>query len=132
MQFKSITLFAALFMSTAGQAEWSYIGSSTHGTDEYIDFSTIRKTPNGYRVWGIHDYKTRHRDGNLSNKWISEYDCKDERVRSLQEMHYSGHMGEGEIMYSSRTPGNWQYVSPESMGAIDHKLVCGRGIHPAR
>jgi hypothetical protein len=127
MHRKTITLIAAV-ISFSAQAEWSYVGTSSNGSlTAYMDFSTLRKTANGYRVWDLHDYKAPPKmTGALSMSGLNEYDCKQERSRILQETHYSGPMGRGEVLRTISGPSDWSYVIPGSVGESSMEIVCGR------
>ena len=118
-------MIMAAALSFSVKAEWSYV-ANTDSFTAYLDFSTLRKTPNGFRVWDLHNYNTRPSGGALSVSGLIECDCKEERIKTLQESHYSGIMGHGEVLKSSNTAGQWEYAMPESIAEALLKAVCGR------
>jgi hypothetical protein len=94
MTNKLIAGILAALVSAAVQARWTKV-AETNDTIYYIDFKTIRKTPSGYRVWELKDYK-KSNTGGWSTKTLYEYNCKEEQYRHLDATYYSSHMG-GEV-----------------------------------
>jgi hypothetical protein len=64
--------------------------------------------------------------GNRSTKVIAEYDCKEGRIRVLQEEYFSGQMGAGERLGGNSEPSNWFSAVPGTRGATLLKFVCSR------
>ena len=128
MQKTAITVITVVLSFSAG-AEWTYIA----GTDEYsvyIDFATIKQTSNGYGAWTLHNYTPPVKDGVLSLVGLNEFDCKEEKVRSLQGTQYSGPMGRGAAFGGFNTTSEWNYVSPGSIGEQKLREACLFGPHP--
>ena len=113
---KLLTIFLLLF-SINGYCEWTPVSSGNDGVT-YVDFSTIKKSGNYLRSWGLIDFK-----GNFSLIYLTEYDCSEERSRDLSLTSYSGPMGTGIPKISNITP-NWVYHRPNSSGFIVLKSVC--------
>jgi hypothetical protein len=121
MRNKLITgLLLAVLVSTVAQAEWSYVTENI-----YLDYSTIKKTKNGYRAWRLSDY-TKVNELGASAKILYEYNCIEERSRILQMHTYSGHMGKGRIVVTDDLIEKWEYVIPGSVGEFILKMVCNR------
>ncbi len=78
------------FISTGASAEWTFVGDIDVGHIEkaalHVDKSSIRKTENGARMWVLYDSKNAQGiEGKkfLSGRRLFEFDCVDERERTL-------------------------------------------------
>ena len=115
-------------------AEWVEVSSDNTDTIYYANPTTIRKAGNMVKIWELYDLKTAQKSSEgtsyLSMKMQSEYDCKEERQRTLFISHYSKNMGRGEAVFSfSYTDSNinsWTPVSPGSVGEGLWKFACGK------
>lgn len=113
-----------------GQAtEWIEVGQS----DLCILYSspmTIRRERELVRIWELLDHKAiiRFTDGteHLSIKRHSEYDCKQDRWRTLNLTLHSGNMATGEVVYSSADADDWRPVSIGSPGDAFRSFACSR------
>ena len=115
--------------ATAAMAEWTRVDSS----DEfilYVDRATIIRNGHLVKMWGLYDLKTVQTgaagDSYLSDKAQSEYDCKEEKVRTLALIFFSGQMGNGKVVYSDSDTMKWIPVPPGSFGATLWKIACGK------
>ena len=126
---KHIVVAVMLAVSSAAWADWVTLGGNDK-FDVYVDTSTIRKSGDKAKMWHLMDFKTSKElqgDPYLSSKSQSEYDCKDERERTLYFTQHSGQMSDGNVVYSSSgTPSNWTPVSPGSIGESLWKVACGK------
>ena len=128
---KAILMMLLAVVSSSAAAEWVNHGDSEAkgGFDIYVDPATIRRSGNMAKMWVMYNFKAVQvtaGDRHLSLKTQAEYDCKDEQVRVLFFTAHSGHMGWGNIVHSSRTPGKWLPVPPDSVYADNWKLACGK------
>lgn len=126
-------LIAALLavFSTSAMGEWTIV-TGDDNTSAYADLSTIRKSGDKVKMWGLIDLKvakTSKADGTrfLSSVSQNEYDCKEETSRVLSFNWYLKNMGVGEVVYSS---GNAHAeFEPRPPGSIDNmlfKVACGK------
>ena len=119
-----LTLLVPFLLSTSSAwAEWVWVTSGDR-TDLYIDPATIRKDGNLVKVWEINDLKQRHKDGELSSRSRTEYDCKEERYRTLSFSVHSESMANGELIYNTSSVSPWQDVPPDTAVASIMKKVC--------
>jgi hypothetical protein len=95
----------------------------------YADPATIRKSGSRVKMWSMVDFKEAEKIKNdiyiKSVKRQIEYDCKDEKKRLLIGELFSGNMGSGEIISTSKM-GDW---IPASLGTGNVELwniVCGK------
>jgi len=100
------------------------------GTTVYIDPSTIRRKDALVNLWTLYDSKTVETvtEGSfLSIKRQKEYDCVEERSRTLAETLFSGNMGKGKVvLINTDERSKWQPVQPGSIAQILWKLACGK------
>lgn len=91
----------------------------------YYDPATIRKDGNLRRVWGLQDLKQRNKDGYLSLRALTEFDCENERARTLSSSVHSGAMAGGKVLYTetTKTP-QWNYIPPGTVAEVLFRRVC--------
>ena len=120
-----------LVTATAASAEWTRTVSG--GNDElieYVDRATIRRNGNLVKMWDLMDYKTIQKGATgmfyLSSKVQSEYDCKEEKIRTLAFTWFAGQMGNGKVVYSGYDSSRWVPIPPGSVGETLWKVGCGK------
>ncbi len=119
-------LILLMLVSQPAWAGWERLGETDSFT-YYVDPTTLRKTPNGRRVWTMQSFGSPQRDeGGIyqSGKLLVEFDCAGERTRRLEVIFYSGPMGEGLVGIQSSSASQWRFASPGSVGDIELKAVC--------
>ena len=127
---KALLMMLLGVVSSSAVAEWVEVGGN-ETTTTYADPATIRKTGNMVKMWHLLDYtKARGIEAHkphLSVKMQDEYDCKQERTRTIALSLHSGNMGEGEVLGTSTDPGKWQPVSPDTLVETLWEFACGKG-----
>lgn len=104
-------------------------GDDEAGMTVYVDSDTIRRNGNLAKMWQLFDYKTVQRvagDSLLSMKRFNEYDCAEARTRTLGYTWFSGHMGSGNVVYSTSEVQQWEQVAPRSINQTLWKEACGK------
>ena len=117
-----------LMTATAASAEWTIAGGNA-AADSYVDRATIRRNGDLVKMWDLGDFKkmrTVQSYSYLSHKSQQEHDCKEEKIRTLAFLWFSGQMGNGNVVYSNSNPGEWTPISPESIGESLWKIACGK------
>jgi hypothetical protein len=91
----------------------------------YYDPATVKKGGKMVRVWVFTNLWARV-DGQWSRRALKEFDCKEERNRTLQQTSFSGPMMSGEIdsKYSFVRAGKWKDTVPGSPYATLQSIVC--------
>jgi hypothetical protein len=104
------------------QAEWKkLIDSPTFGgLTVYVEPTSIGvdKRSGLVKLWILYDYKTGQEGfpaRYLSLKMQREYDCKQERSRTLAQSLFGGNMAKGEVIYES-PEGTWISVGSGTIG----------------
>jgi len=122
-----------LLISSPAYAGWvridkTDIDKTDDGMTTYVDPDTIRRKGNLVKIWELFDFKTiQTSQGNLlSRKSQDEYDCAEERRRTLAFMDFSGNMGSGRVVDRNVDEGKWEPIAPDSVGQVLWKLVCGK------
>ena len=91
----------------------------------YFDPATIRKIEGRRTVWQLSDFKGR--DEGSSTRYLTEYDCGQERSRDLDMTLHTGNMAVGEgTRPSIKFPTQWGYVAPKTYEDIVMKIVCAK------
>jgi hypothetical protein len=126
---RMIMLTLLTLSSGNAPAAWVEVGGNEH-TSTYADAETIRKSGNAVRMWHLVDHtKARAIAGikpYLSIKMLDEYDCAQERTRTLSLSLHSGNMGEGELLGTVNTPGDWRPVPPDTLVETLSAFACGK------
>ena len=111
-------------------AEWILVsGNDAAGLAVYVDPGTIRQKGNLAKMWQLYDYKTVQTvagDSLLSMKRFNEYDCTEARTRTLGYTWFSGHMGSGNVVYSTTEVQPWELVVSRSINHTLWKAACGK------
>ncbi len=111
-------------------AEWELLyRHDDRGETMYVDTDTIRRKGDVVKWWELYDHKTVQTDAGhsyLSSKVQREYDCAEERNRTLAYTWFSGHMGSGTVVYNSSNKGKWAPVAPGSVGQALWKAACNK------
>lgn len=111
-------------MTGPALADWFKVDESNQ-IIAYIDPTTIRKDGNLRRVWVIHDLKQPDENGALSFRARQEFDCKQERSRTLSLSTHRGQMAEGGILLSLNTIEEWADAPPKTIIETVLQAVCG-------
>jgi len=110
-------------------AAWVEVGGNEL-TTTYADAETIRRTGSLVRMSHLVDHtKARGIDGikpYLSIKMENEYDCDQERTRTLTISLHSGNMGDGELLGTVTVPGDWRQVPPDTLVETLRAFACGK------
>jgi hypothetical protein len=126
---KAIVMVILAIISRSAVAEWKVIGTTETYTI-YADSGTIRKTGNTVKMWDLFDYKAiqvRSKKGSyMSLKRQQEYDCKEERSRTLATIYHSGRMAEGKIVDTDFESDNSIPVPPGTANGVLMELACAK------
>jgi len=111
-------------------AEWVLTsGDDEVGLKVYVDPESIRRKGNLAKMWQLYDYKTVQTvagDSLLSMKRFNEYDCAEERTRTLGYTWFSGNMGNGKVVYSTPEVQQWEPVVPRTINRSLWKVACDK------
>jgi hypothetical protein len=113
---------------TADPHRWVAVGESVDST-VYADPSSIRKEGNMVKILDLQDHKRILVSGRflvLSMREQLEFDCKEERVRTLFMSVFAEPMGEGTELKSEGdgTGSTWSPVSPTSIEGGLLRFAC--------
>ncbi len=114
-------------MSNSAVAKLVEIGSDESITI-YADLSTIRRVANKVTMWEVGDFKMANKSGGksfISMRKQQEYDCKENKIRTLHITLYSDNMGRGEAIHTGNKPRDWEPVAPNSYGDFLLRTACG-------
>jgi hypothetical protein len=107
--------------------EWVRYGSTLDAgsTFHYVP-STVRVTGSLRRVWQLQNLREPDSRTVQSRRVLSEFDCKQERMRTLSFEEFDGPLAMGSIVTSQTydPPGNWGFIAPGSIGYTLLQLVC--------
>ena len=125
---KKIALALALVLATvsgSAMAEWVKVDESDK-LHSYVDPATIRKDGNFRRAWEMQDLKRRGTEGEMSRRFLVQYDCKEARYRFLSISLHSKPMAGGDTLFTDSTPDQWRYIPPETVSEEILKFACAK------
>lgn len=123
---KILIFLGVLLLSSPANAEWTWVFTSPTGSDEYLDFDSMRKN-GGYRyIWHLSNYLKPTESGISSATFYEEVDCQRYGLRALQTNIYNQFMGEGPAKGTqTHLNENFMYPKgPDSVIAHFIKLTC--------
>ena len=95
-----------------------------YSVGKYYAPQSVRLSRSGFvRVWEIGNFD-KPMAGALSVKMLTELDCKDLGVRTIQTTYFSDPGGVGEVIPFSDPDQKWFYPPPATTGERLIKLVC--------
>lgn len=125
-----LLLLAMIFVTNSALAEWVAIAESDSGIS-LIKTESIRKSGSKVKLWALDDMASpvEMSDGEYRSSMTQiEFDCKNDRTRTLSGAFYSGSMGEGAtvFLFSENEKGEWRSVIPDSVGQSQFNYACER------
>jgi len=118
-----------VFASTNVQADWSWaIEDQNMGMTVYVDSVSVSKKGDIAQMVSLINFQTPQIRPNYrfqSQAELSEYDCKESKSRLLSFSRYTKKMGEGEMVFSDKTPSTWKKVASGSAGEVLFEIACG-------
>lgn len=121
-----------LLLSGSAFADWHYVGTSNDGkTDIYIDLETLSwkgTKAERIKIWDLLDFKdARTAPNNAAYHSVNaqqEFDCSKLKARYVTYSAFSGHMGQGDVVFNDPGPFKWEAVKPDSPREILMKMAC--------
>lgn len=92
----------------------------------YFDPTTIQQEGTRATLWQLTDLKWNSTTRFLSFKTHKEFDCQQSRIRVLQVIEFSRHMGSGKPAAGYIENGNWQPVEARNVNHALWKAACGK------
>ena len=124
-----VLCFLLALVAAPTWAEWVKVAASDTSII-YIDPASIRKGGNFRKVWVIQDLNQRDKDGEMSRRSRTEFDCKEERSRPIAFSTHSESMAGGETLSSDDVTEAWSATPPGSVSARILKIVCASVAAP--
>ena len=126
---RNIILLLLTLASCTAVAGWVEVGGNETATT-YADSGTIRRSGTTVKMWHLLDYEIARRIEGirpyLSIKMLDEYDCAQQRTRTLSILLHAANMGAGEVLGSVNDPGDWRPVLPDTLVQTLREFACGK------
>lgn len=119
---KFLFLSLLLLLPIAGRCEWTFV---SEGTDviQYMDIDKVKQNGKLVKVWTLYDIKKSAKQ-HKSVVMLREFDCREEKERTLQGTFYSGQMAKGSPVKSFTDIDEWSYVTPGTVSYTLMDFVC--------
>ena len=128
---KKLLPLLAILASATVSADWVKVSGATDAAGEkFIDMKAIRQTGpmnTMRRVWEITNLERPAPNKVLSTKNHVEYDCKDRRVRVVDESNFAEHWAQGEnltLAGQDIKPVAWADIRKGSLSETIFNRVC--------
>ena len=92
----------------------------------YIDPDKVRASSVYPQAWHLIDLRARAKTGAMSRLALMEYDCHDQRRRTLAFASKSEAMGEGKTLFTSAVSTPWKPVSGDTVAEKVLGMLCGQ------
>jgi len=106
-------------------AEWEEVDENYLAV-VYIDPDKIRASSVFPQAWHLIDLRQRAKTGAMSRLALMEYDCQDQRRRTLAFASKAEPMGECKTLFTSSVATPWKAVAADT---VEHKvmlMLCGK------
>lgn len=120
-----ILCFLISLVAAPAWADWVPMSESDDPAT-YIDPATVRKDGNLRRASMLENLKQKGKFGELSRQTLVEYDCKEERSRTLSYSLHSEPMSGGQLLLTNDYYGRWTAIVSGTDGAFALYFVCTR------
>ena len=117
------------FISFPCYSKWEKVHENKIFT-EYFEVDEVKKINDIIFIWSLMDYKKLQKNGNLSTKYYSVYDCNEMRYKVLSIIEYKTNMGKGrDFRYTKNitnesSAANWVYPSIDSADYTKINSIC--------
>jgi hypothetical protein len=136
LRILSLALIASFLTPTAAFAEWA---SLDEDKGYYYDPATIDTQGQRVKVWGVVNYSSPLELGNAttqSKKILIEYDCLQNRLRTVAFTFTTKAMGQGDSipgfpMLTGSPYAKWRPVQPETFEQALFNKVCRPAPEPS-
>lgn len=127
MDKKALLVAAAVLAAGPACAEWLEVNDSPQMT-WFMDYSTLRVNGTSRRIWLLKEFRSPKSAAGTpyrSTKNFEEFDCSEDKNRTLQLIAYSGSKGTGTVIFTSDRPWEWAYNAPDTNGKAVADIICG-------
>src|SRR6267143_2848765 len=129
MRYLWITVM--LFATSPACAEWVRHYEDAEAVF-YFDPTTIERRANFVRVRTLEDLKQRGEIGEMSRRWLNEFNCERAAARVLSLSGHSGQMANGKTLASYDKPSEWRPIQPGRPFATLLPFLCVAPAHWSR
>jgi hypothetical protein len=120
-----VLCFLFALIAAPALAGWERMAENDDVT-YYIDPATARKDGDFRKVWKILDLKQKGKSGEMSRKTLIEYDCKEDRSRTLSYSLYSEPMSGGNLILSNDYYSRWAVLPGGTDDAVTRSVLCAQ------
>jgi hypothetical protein len=127
-----VWILLGLLLAQPVWAEWKNIETVNIGTKSeaeiYAKLEGSHVTGKTARMWFLFDFKFPQKSSTQQFKSIrvlDEYDCAEERKRTLSLSMFSKGMGDGPPFSNSDKATDWSYIAPATTGHTILRMLCG-------
>lgn len=123
---KNLFLVCLMMLTGSAWAEWVRHSIGEDSIIHYFDPATIRKDGNMRRVWELQDLRERGKFGEMSRRMRFEYDCKQERYKSLGFSFHTEPMAGGTVLLSDGERNEWKAIPPDTTAETIFNILCSK------
>jgi hypothetical protein len=121
-------LMVLLVVNGNAMAEWVMVSQNIYATG-YADPATVARDGNHAKMWTLVDCRVMSNfiGGSpfMSIKSQEEFDCGENRLRTLVYSLHSGNMGEGDEVFVDSNPSKWSSALADKQMKRFLEIACG-------
>lgn len=119
------TAVIALLFALPAWADWTRFSAlEADAVVVYVDIGSIRREGDKIRLWQLFDFKEPDSRGRRSYRTLAELDCKESKIRYVQDEYFAGKMASGALLDSNATPHEWTYAAPGTLPMMMLTVHC--------
>lgn len=96
-RFFALLVLLNIVVPSSARVNWVLLGENERA-EIYIDNAGVVRPLAHVKAWTMLSFKSRQRDGWLSEKRLFMFSCKDQSLDWQQSLYYSDRMGEGDLV----------------------------------
>ena len=126
---KELLLLAFLILYFPCHAKWEKIHENKYFV-EYLEVDSVKKNNEIIYMWSMKDYKEPRKDGSLSTKYYTKYNCSERKYVIISIINYDTNMGKGRKFKYKKNLNDklsdldWIHLSQKSKEQARINVVC--------
>ena len=126
-----LPILIILFFAFPASSKWKKIYENETFI-EFFEIDAVKKIDEIIYIWSMRDFKRSQKNGNLSTKFYSMYNCEEMKFRILTIIEYPTNMGKGRnFTYTKNTTSiledsDWVYPIKDSLDHNKFSLICNQ------
>lgn len=122
-----ILFLSLILLSGNAYADWTLVSTTTKGDEFFVDNQTLKREGASRRIWMMTNFGSPidfSQQKVYSQKEFIEFNCAEDKARTLTNILYSEKNGQGAIIDRLTLEPTWSYPVPQTSFYTVAKKVC--------